>query len=48
MIDRLAKARAFDLLAMSSVIGGLVFQEETEKKKAKDYETDRISRNVVT
>ena len=32
MIDRLAEARAFDLLAMSSVIGGLVFQEEAEKQ----------------
>jgi hypothetical protein len=32
MIDRLAGAQALDLLAMSSVIGGLVFTEEAEKQ----------------
>ena len=32
MIDRLAEAKSFDLLAMARVLGGLVFEEENERE----------------
>jgi len=35
MIDRLAERKAFDLLMMAQVLGGLVFEEESEQEAFK-------------
>jgi predicted transposase YdaD len=35
MIDRLAERKAFDLLMMAQVLGGLVFEEESEREAFK-------------